>query len=55
MCQLKDFYTTAQKMVFQDPKDEPASVLLEYIRAKHAALAGAKKPRRRKSFTQDCP
>lgn len=33
----------------QDPNDEPASVLLERIRAERAARAALKEPRRRKA------
>ena len=35
------------QLVPQDPKDEPASVLLERIRAERAAQAAVKKPRRK--------
>lgn len=39
----------AGQLVPQDPNDEPASVLLQRIRAERAAQATAKKPRGRKT------
>jgi type I restriction enzyme S subunit len=39
----------AGQLVPQDPNDEPASVLLDRIRAERVLQEGVKKPRRRKT------
>ena len=51
-CPLSLRGTFADQLVSQYPTDEPASVLLERIRAERAAQAAVKKPqgRKRKGF-----